>query len=187
MTTRIYTKTGDRGETGLWGGARVQKDHPRIAAVGEIDELCATLGQARSHFVADDARIDAMCRELQNLAFDLGAAVAAPGVPPPGNVTLDDGTVRNLEAHIDAIEATLPPLKNFILPGGHPAAAALHVARAVCRRAERALIPLWRETPDPLRLPLQILNRVSDLLFVLARHCNALHSVPDVLWEPRRG
>jgi cob(I)alamin adenosyltransferase len=162
---RIYTRTGDQGFTGLSGGARARKSDPRIEALGAVDETNAALGLARAH-----TREDAV--------LDLGADLASPGAQ--GRIT--PAQIEGLEEAIDRLEADLEPLRAFILPGGGPAAAALHLARTVARRAERALVAMEGagEAFDPNALAM--LNRLSDLLFVAARHAN--RAAGDVLWRP---
>lgn len=183
---KIYTKTGDQGETGLFGGPRVRKDHPRIEAYGTVDELNALLGKVRSGALPKD--IDSLLAIIQNELFDLGAELATPDPAKHGTNLLGSAQISALESAIDRYEATLEPLKQFILPGGTPAAADLHLARTVCRRAERHLITL--AAIEPISADLIIyLNRLSDLLFVLARATNHLAGLPDTPWHPsdRRG
>ncbi len=184
---KIYTRRGDAGETDLFGGERVAKDHQRVAAYGAVDELNASLGQAAALTSHDDVR--ALSQGVQGALFDLGAYLATPdaarreksGVPEVGAPEVEE-----LEANIDAFEKELEPLRRFVLPGGTPAAAAFHVARTVCRRAERATVALARE--EALTAPsLSFLNRLSDLLFVLARVENHRAGVPDVEWLGREG
>jgi cob(I)alamin adenosyltransferase len=183
MTTRIYTKTGDGGDTGLWGGERVPKDHVRVEAYGTVDELGAALGQAQ--VLAPPPELAALLAELQALLFELGAELATPpskGQLPAG---IDEADVTRLERAIDEHEASLPPLKSFILPGGTPLAAALHVARAVCRRAERRVVTLREAEPVTRQTTVVFLNRLGDLLFVLARRANHLAGTADVAWHRR--
>ena len=179
--TRIYTRGGDKGETSLSDGARVAKHDLRVAAYGEVDEANACIGLARLHSGGD---LDEMLGRIQNDLFDLGADLATPEAEapkyPPLRVTA--GQVERLEQEIDKINAGLAPLESFVLPGGTPASAYLHLARTVTRRAERRMTELIeRETvnPDALRY----VNRLSDLLFVLARHAND-GGAEDVLWKP---
>jgi cob(I)alamin adenosyltransferase len=173
---RIYTRTGDTGDTGLGDGRRVAKHDPRIAAIGEVDEANAVLGVARLHCGGDAA---AMLAEIQNDLFDLGADLCLPGEE---GLRITDAQVARLEAEIDRMNADLPPLTSFILPGGSPAAAHLHLARTVTRRAERAIALLAAgDTVNP-RL-IRYINRLSDHLFVLARRMNA-DAGGDVLWVP---
>lgn len=180
---KIYTKTGDGGETGLFGGGRVPKNHLRVEAYGAVDELNAAIGFARALEPAGLA--DALLLEVQRDLFAIGGQLASP---EPGKVAkaltkaaLGAGRVAALEAAIDSTEVSLEPLAGFIIPGGTLKAAALHVARTVCRRAERSVVTLSREASlPPVVLP--YLNRLSDLLFVLARSANAAAGRPDVAW-----
>jgi len=182
---KIYTRRGDAGETDLFGGERVAKDHTRVAAYGAVDELNAVLGQAAALTAHDDVR--SLSHGVQGALFDLGAYLATPdaarreksGIPEIGAAEVEE-----LEGSIDAFEKELEPLRRFVLPGGTPAAAAFHVARTVCRRAERDTVALGRkETVAPPSL--SFLNRLSDLLFVLARVENHRAGVPDVEWLGR--
>ena len=177
---KIYTKTGDRGETALFGGARVSKADPRVEAYGEVDELNAFVGVARAHGLDPD--MDELLASVQSTLFDVGAELAAaPGSKTSGMPRVADAQVEVLERAIDRFEEELAPLKSFILPGGTAAAAALHVARTVTRRAERRVVALGGE-PAPREVIVRFLNRLSDLLFVLARVANARAGVADVPW-----
>lgn len=184
---RIYTRRGDLGETDLIGAGRVPKDHPRVDAYGAVDELNAALGCAASLTAQADLR--ALLAGVQRALFSLGAYLATPEErhrAPAGIRAPADAEVTALEARIDALEAELAPLRHFVLPGGTPAAAAFHVARTVCRRAERCVVSLGRAEPlEPTAI--RYLNRLSDLLFVLARAENHRAGVPDVEWEGRGG
>ena len=184
MTTRIYTKTGDRGQTGLFGGGRVDKDHPRVEAYGDVDELNAVLGLARS--IELMPRVDEVLVAIQRDLFGLGALLATPDIDRMRQqlekAAIDDRRIRELEAAIDAGEAELEPLKAFIVPGGTPKSAALHVARTVCRRAERKVVHLRHDQPEIPLLAVQYLNRLSDLLFVLARVANRRAGAGEVTW-----
>lgn len=182
MTTRIYTKTGDRGDTGLWGGQRVPKDHVRVEAYGTVDELVAALGQAR--VLAPPPELAPLLGDLQALLFELGAELATPPAKTPRPAGIDEADITRLERLIDEHEAALPPLKSFILPGGTPLAAALHVARAVCRRAERRVVTLRETEPATRATTVIFLNRLGDLLFVLARRANHLAGTADLAWHP---
>ena len=184
---RIYTRTGDAGETGLGDGERRFKYDPRVDAYGEIDELNCVIGAARLHTqgVADPdlARIDATLARVQNDLFDLGADLCVPPQPDEtGALRITQGQTEALERAIDDLNLELAPLKSFVLPGGTQAATALHQARTVCRRAERAIVFLaGRETVGaPV---LAYVNRLSDYLFVAARFANA-RGASDVLWIP---
>jgi cob(I)alamin adenosyltransferase len=180
---KIYTKTGDSGETGLLGGGRIRKDDPRVAAYGQVDELCAFIGFALALEPHDFSR-DALER-IQRDLFTMGAELATPEPATLGKVLLGnpigEPEIHALETTIDAREGELAPLANFILPGGTPKAAALHVARTVCRRAERAVVSLARSSRVSPAI-VTYLNRLSDLLFVLARSANAAEGRPDVKW-----
>src|ERR1700694_1527445 len=180
---RIYTKTGDKGDTGLFGGGRVAKDDPRVDAYGEVDELNAVLGMARS--VEMMPRIDEVLLPVQRDLFAIGALLATPDHEKMQQqlekARIDDGRIAQLERAIDEGEAELEPLRAFILPGGTPKAAALHVARTVCRRAERRVVHLGHELPLP-PLVVVYLNRVCDLLFVLARVANRRAGAGEVTW-----
>jgi cob(I)alamin adenosyltransferase len=183
MTLKIYTKTGDTGSTGLFGGGRVGKDHPRVEAYGDVDELNAALGLARS--IELTPRIDEVIVPLQRDLFAIGALLATPDVEKMhqqlAKARIDDERIAELERAIDACDRELEPLKSFILPGGTPKAAALHVARTICRRAERRVVALQREVELP---PLVViyLNRLSDLLFTLARLANQRAGAGEVTW-----
>lgn len=178
---KIYTKTGDAGETGLFGGPRVEKDSPRIEAYGTVDELNSILGLARAESVPDE--VERMLEIVQNHLFDLGAELATPDPAQKGVNLLGEPQVLWMESLIDTFEAELQPLKAFILPGGTRGAAWLHVARCVCRRAERCVVKLNR-TESLSSLPIVYLNRLSDLLFVAARLTNSRAGVADELWKP---
>lgn len=176
---KIYTKTGDRGETGLFDGTRVPKSDARVATYGEVDELNAWMGFARA--VSGDPQLNEMLEAMQRDLFALGAALADPTHRIADRVTkaaIEPGEIARLEAWIDTLETELPPLRRFILPGGSQAAAALHVARTVCRRAERAMVALGGLDPELL----VYINRVSDLLFVMARAANHRANTPETEW-----
>lgn len=183
MTFRIYTKTGDDGETTLFGGDRVSKDHRRVEAYGTVDELNAALGVARAAAVLS---VDHELAQIQSTLFEVGADLATPPSVEkrPSQVTDDD--VAAIEALIDRCEEKLAPLKSFVLPAGSPAGAALHLARTICRRAERRLVSLRASEPATSEVTLRYLNRVGDLLFVLARLANAEAGIGDVPWQPRQ-
>jgi len=181
MATRlsvITTRGGDDGTTGLGDGTRVPKDHARIAAMGDVDELNSHLGLLRCE--ALPAKIDALIARIQNELFDLGAELCIPG-----HVAVQEEHVARLDAAIVEHNAELGKLQEFILPGGCRAAALAHVARSVCRRAERRVVSLMREEEvNPVAV--RYLNRLADLLFVIARHLNQAAGVPDVLWRHER-
>jgi cob(I)alamin adenosyltransferase len=174
--TRIYTRTGDGGETGLADGSRVAKDAPRIEALGAIDELNSSIGVLLAEAMPDDLR--ACFTNVQNDLFDLGGELSVPG-----HSILADSHVTQLESALDKFNATLPALKDFILPGGSRAAALAHVARTVCRRAERRVVTLAKTEEVPA-LACPYLNRLSDLLFVASRVLNRHDGGSDVLWQP---
>ncbi len=180
---KIYTKTGDAGETGLFGGGRVPKDHRRVEAYGQVDELNAALGLARALEPADlePALLEAIQRDLLAIGGQLASPEPAKVAKALAKAAIGEDRVTALERAIDAAEPRLEPLTSFVLPGGTPTAAALHLARTVCRRAERAVVTLARETPVPPVI-LVYLNRLSDLLFVLARRANAQAGRSDVTW-----
>jgi cob(I)alamin adenosyltransferase len=183
MTIKIYTKTGDDGQTGLFGGGRVEKDDQRVDAYGEIDELNAVLGMARS--VELMPRVDEVLAPIQRDLFSIGALLATPDHEKMREqltkARVDAERISELERAIDACEQELEPLRAFILPGGTPKAAALHVARTVCRRAERRVVALKRGNPVP-ELVIIYLNRLSDLLFMLARVANRRAGAGEVTW-----
>ena len=189
MTMKIYTKTGDRGETGLFGGQRVRKDHVRVDAYGEVDELNSVIGIAVTHLQsAGESEIVDGLRAVQSDLFTIGANLATPAPEDGGRENayipaLDPARTAELEGWIDRADAELEPLKTFILPGGTPAAAALHVARTVCRRAERRVVTLSHEA-HVADEHVVYLNRLSDLLFTLARLANRRAGVDDVAWVP---
>jgi cob(I)alamin adenosyltransferase len=179
---RIYTKTGDDGSTGLLGAGRVSKDDIRVDVYGTVDELNAALGVARA--LGLDADADALVARLQDELFVLGSALADPSPDGPFHQAITGRHVEGLELAIDRLEEELAPLAHFILPGGSPAAAQIHLARAVCRRAERAAVTLSRTPREDVPAAVIIyLNRLSDLLFVLARAVNCRAGVADILWK----
>lgn len=176
--TKIYTRQGDGGETGLTGGTRVSKDDPRMEAIGDVDELNSVIGLARAHGLP--APVDQVLESVQQTLFNLGGELSMPGTD-----LVDATPVGALEQALDALNDQLPPLKDFVLPGGTIAAAHMHLARTVCRRAERRLVTLMRDaTVNPYGL--QVLNRLSDYLFVASRALNAEEGVQEVLWDHDR-
>lgn len=179
---KIYTKTGDAGETGLVGGQRVPKDSLRIEAIGDVDELNAVIGLCRLH--ACGSSLDTLLEQVQNRLFDLGAELASPDREQHQSLSEEDALV--LEQSIDEQTARLEPLRNFILPGGCSLGCHLHIARAVCRRAERTVLQLHRS--EPLRANVRVyLNRLSDWLFVAGRTANQEAGVQDVKWKRTEG
>jgi cob(I)alamin adenosyltransferase len=175
---KIYTKTGDAGETGLFGGGRVPKNDPRVCAYGDVDETNAAIGIAAALEPEDFSA--AALQTIQRDLFTIGAELATPNAAR-ARARIEAAAVSALENLIDAHEATLPALKNFILPGGTPKAAAFHLARTTCRRAERSVVALSREQDINPRI-MHYLNRLSDLLFVLARVVNQQAGRADIAW-----
>jgi cob(I)alamin adenosyltransferase len=191
--TKIYTKKGDRGETSLIFGQRVRKDHPRIKSVGAVDELNASIGTAAS-FIKDKKMVSIL-QNIQNELFNIGTEIASPKKlkkPDPPSASRRSGTKQfyslsgektaYLEQKIDLYQEKLPTLQEFILPSGTPGSAHLHLARTVCRRAERQLVTLSRRAKINENI-FKFLNRLSDLLFVLARYENHVNKVPDIKWQ----
>ena len=180
---KIYTKTGDSGDTGLFGGGRVPKDDPRVSAYGDLDELNSAIGAARA--ALPHATFDPLLEQIQRDLFSIGGHLATPDPEKVraalAKADLGDERVRAMEEAIDAADLELPPLKAFVLPGGTQGSAALHIARTVCRRAERSVVGLARVADVP---PLFViyLNRLSDLLFTLARLANHREGRHDVTW-----
>lgn len=179
---KIYTKTGDKGETGLFGGGRVPKDHLRIEAYGTIDELNSVIGVVISEI--SDKEVTELLQKVQNQLFVTGSDLAAPKTEKNEKYIqrIDKKFSEELEGYIDQFESRLEELKNFILPGGTKAASYMHLARTVCRRAERIVTTLNKTVeigPDLM----VYLNRLSDLLFVLARYENRVNNIPDVIWK----
>ena len=181
---KIYTTTGDQGKTALIGGRRVWKDDLRIDAYGTVDELNAALGVVRCEPLEE--AVAELLQGIQSDLFDIGAELASPD-PETAGVSFDrPDRVAILEAAIDNYDATLPALKNFVLPAGTRAAALLHVARTTCRRSERRIVVLLREHPGRIsQATIEYLNRLSDLLFVLARSSNHQAGIQDTLWTKR--
>lgn len=181
--SRIVTRTGDGGETALGDGSRVPKDHPRVAAIGAVDELNAHLGVLLTHLNGGE---ETLVRSIQNDLFDLGADLCVPterDEPAGAKLRITADHVDRLESAVDRLNSGLPPLTSFVLPGGAPAAAWCHLARTVCRRAEREIVTLQRSEPIGPQVVI-FLNRLSDLLFVLARRLNG---GDEVLWKPGGG
>ena len=176
--SKIYTRTGDQGTTGLSDGSRVDKDHARVEAMGDVDELNSLLGVLLTYELPQ--AVSHALTEVQNDLFNLGGELSIPG----GNMMLAADATR-LEQTLDAFNTELAPLKEFILPGGTPAAAMCHVARSVCRRAERRVVTLTKTEQVNTHTAIY-LNRLSDLLFVTARYLNKCVNAPEVLWQPRK-
>jgi cob(I)alamin adenosyltransferase len=189
VLNRIYTRTGDDGTTALGSGERLPKFHLRVASYGTVDEVNATIGIVRLHLAAQPS-VDAMLARIQNDLFDLGADLCSPlkGKGPGGTrLAIVDAQVERLEREIDDLNRDLAPLRSFVLPGGTPAAAYLHLARTVCRRAERLMVELAAQPDESVSAPaLKYVNRLSDFLFVASRHVNDKGG-RDVLWVPGQG
>ena len=187
----IYTRTGDRGKTGLFSGERVAKDDASIQAYGSVDELNSILGVLITMLPPERQDLIDTLRGVQADLFTLGAWLSVtPDSPAANHLQAFEGArIDELEAHIDTLQADLPALNSFILPGGHPSAACAHVARSVCRRAERQVVRLYGRDPvaytaDVYGTILRYLNRLSDYLFVLARYGNFIQGVEDIAWAP---
>jgi cob(I)alamin adenosyltransferase len=187
VLNRIYTKTGDAGTTALGSGERVPKTSPRIAAYGTVDETNAQVGVARIHLAGGEPDVDAMLLRVQNDLFDLGADLCVPDRGeklPYEPLRIAEAQVKRLEDEIDTMNGALEPLRSFILPGGTPVAAALHVARTVSRRAERLMVELAALPGETVSAPaLKYINRLSDFLFVASRYVNE-RGKSDILWVP---
>jgi cob(I)alamin adenosyltransferase len=187
VLTKIYTRTGDQGTTALGDGTRLPKFDLRITAYGTVDETNASIGVARHLLGPDDQAADAMLRRIQNDLFDLGADLCVPdrGEPLPYEpLRMTEAQVVWLETEIDRMNAELKPLASFVLPGVTPAAAALHMSRTICRRAERLMVELATRANEPVSsAALKYMNRLSDLLFVASRYVNGRGS-RDILWQP---
>ena len=179
---KIYTKTGDGGETGLLAGPRVSKNHVRVAAYGDLDELNATLGLARAEGLPQE--VDSVLGRIQHELFNVGSELACPHPEAYGLPMVEPVHIAALEKEIDAFESALPPLQQFILPGGSRCSALLHMARTVCRRAERRVVELRECEADKVsENVVGYVNRLGDLLFLLARAANQAAGVPDVPWQ----
>ena len=181
---KIYTKTGDKGETSLFGGSRLPKSHLRIEAYGNVDELNAHIGLLRDLAAGNDALQEDL-KHIQDCLFVVGANLAADENANKKYIPdLLDTDIQHLEQRIDTMDAELPALKNFILPGGHTTVSHCHLARCVCRRAERGMVALNHiDTLNPLLI--EYANRLSDYLFVLARHWGQSLNAPEIAWKPR--
>lgn len=187
VLNKIYTRTGDDGTTALGSGQRVRKDSARVAAYGTVDETNAAIGMARVHLAGSHPGLDAKLARVQNDLFDLGADLSVPVSDKPRRrerLEVTAAQVKRLEDEIDELNGELQPLRSFVLPGGSPGAAALHVARTVCRRAERLIVALAADPNEAVSdAALQYMNRLSDLLFVASRYANDRGN-SDVLWVP---
>lgn len=188
---KIYTRTGDKGETSLFTGQRVQKSSPFIEALGTVDECNSALGMALAFFQKSPEmdKVRAQLEIIQHALFDVGAALATPRTTAQSNkiekTRFDKEEIELLEKWIDEMEGKLPPLHAFILPGGHPAGACLHLARSICRRAERHVLPL-HQNADVSDTVLIYLNRLSDYLFSVSRFVNFLNKSPETQWKPHK-
>lgn len=187
VLNKIYTRTGDDGTTALGSGQRIRKDSARVAAYGTIDETNAAIGMARVHIAESHPELDAMLAKIQNDLFDLGAELSVPATgeeQKTPRLEITAAQVKRLENEIDRLNAELQPLRSFVLPGGSPGAAALHMARTICRRAERLMVSLAAEPNETVSpVALQYVNRLSDLLFVASRYVND-RGRSDILWVP---
>lgn len=185
MAFRIYTKTGDKGNTSLIGGTKVAKSHIRIESYGTIDELNSFIGLSTDHLTQDHSI--KMLREIQDRLFTIGSSLACDPEKEPGMKIPDlkSEDIILLEKEIDQMDGQLPAMKNFIIPGGHPAISTLHIARCVCRRAERICVLMQEEQLFVDPLVIQYLNRLSDYLFVLARFTGHLMHIEEIPWKPR--
>lgn len=186
VLNKIYTRTGDDGTTALGTGRRVRKESPRVTAYGTVDETNAAIGVARAQLAGSRPVLDAKLARIQNDLFDLGADLCVPEGASRHEVDLrvTGVQIKRLEDDIDELNAELKPLRSFILPGGSPAAAALHMARTICRRAERSMTDLASRPDEPVSdAALKYINRLSDLLFVASRYAND-KGAADVLWVP---
>lgn len=184
--TKIYTKTGDQGETSLFTGQRVPKNNPYIDALGTVDECNSAIGAALAFLPKSLPKVREQLTDIQHTLFDLGAALATPRTSAThskiAKTRFGHEGIELLEKWIDAMESELPPLKTFILPGGHSSGAMLHLARSICRRAERLVVPINKES-DVSDDVLMYLNRLSDYLFVVSRYTNHHLNSPETLWE----
>lgn len=181
---KIYTKTGDEGTTGLFGGKRVTKSSPRISAYGEVDELNAVLGVVVAH--SSQTLVQSTLRQIQNHLFILGAQLASPNSDPKIE-RITASHIDFLERQIDVMTESLPPLTHFILPGGSKTAAHLHLARTVCRRAERSVVYLSSLPEEPVdSWVMMYINRLSDFLFVFSRLINHVEKIQDIEWVPQK-
>ncbi|HEX4877848.1 MAG TPA: cob(I)yrinic acid a,c-diamide adenosyltransferase [Chitinophagaceae bacterium] len=185
MATKIYTKTGDKGTTSLIGGTKVPKSHMRIEAYGTIDELNSYIGLCAD--MLTDKHNKHLLREIQDRLFTIGSSLACDPIKEPRMrlPDLKDEDILLLEKEIDRMDTEMPPMKNFILPGGHPTVAHLHIARCICRRAERCCVKLELESLEVDQIILKYLNRLSDYLFVLSRYSGQQLNVPEIPWKPR--
>jgi cob(I)alamin adenosyltransferase len=187
MSSKIYTKTGDKGMTSLIGGTKVPKSHLRIEAYGTVDELNSYVGLC--HDLLQDQLSRTQLREVQDRLFTIGSCLACDPEKETKMIIPDlkETDLLLLETEIDRMNDALPPMKNFILPGGHPTVSHLHIARCICRRAERCVVRLWSDEEGNIPIVIQYLNRLSDYLFMLARYIAFKLGVPEIPWQPRIG
>ena len=185
MSSKIYTKTGDKGTTSLIGGTKVLKSHLRIEAYGTVDELNSTIGLCRDLITDDTGR--SILLEIQDRLFTIGSSLACDPIKEPKLriPDLKESDIDLLEKEMDKMDSKMPAMKNFILPGGHPAISTLHIARCVCRRAERCCVRLEHENEEVDQLVLKYLNRLSDYLFVLSRYTGHEMGIEEIKWKPR--
>ncbi len=183
MAFKIYTKTGDKGETSLFGGKRLPKHHIRIESYGTVDELNSFIGVVRDHLGDDSLKKE--LEVIQNRLFTIGANLASDPDKQMDTPDILESDISLLEQSMDDMDEQLPPLKNFILPGGHPAVSYCHVARCVCRRAERMVVALAENEPVA-EILIRYLNRLSDYLFMLARRIGQLLNAEEIKWTPRK-
>lgn len=179
---KIYTKTGDQGETGLFSGRRLSKADLRVEAYGTVDELNATIGLLRDHLTDEPTREFLLVQ--QHHCFDLGAILADDR--PDSNLVFPENAAPRLEEAIDQLVEQLPPLRHFVLPGGHPTVSFAHLCRTVCRRAERRVVALTAEEADIAPVAVTYLNRLSDYFFTLGRYLSLLQGVEEVKWQPKK-
>lgn len=186
---KIYTKTGDSGHTSLYTGERIAKNEPVIEAIGSVDECNSAIGVVLATLPASCHSVKAQLTRIQHALFDVGAAIATPRTRASSfkleKTRFDHEGIEQLEEWIDAMEKELPPLQTFILPGGHLAGSNLHLARSLCRRAERALVPI-KEHAEVSDHVFAYLNRLSDYLFVASRYVNKILKSPETMWEPHK-
>jgi len=185
MSSKIYTKTGDKGKTSLIGGTKVSKSDLRIEAYGTVDELNSFIGLCRD--LAPDDSSTKILKEIQDRLFTIGSSLACdPQKEPKMKIPdLVEGDISLLENEMDKMNGSLPEMKHFILPGGHPSISHIHIARSICRRAERCCVRLQNETKVEDPLVLKYMNRLSDYLFVLARHASHIMNTEEISWKPR--
>ncbi|MEO7924142.1 MAG: cob(I)yrinic acid a,c-diamide adenosyltransferase [Chitinophagaceae bacterium] len=185
MAMKIYTKTGDKGSTSLIGGTKVPKSHLRIEAYGTVDELNSYIGLCKDLLTDEGGK--KVLLEIQDRLFTIGSSLACDPVKEPKMKIPDlkETDITLLENEMDRMNETVPPMKNFILPGGHPTLSHLHIARCICRRAERCAVRLLQESQEVEEIIIKYLNRLSDYLFVLSRYCGHQMNIEEIPWHPR--